>query len=66
MQLAEVFVSVDYYMSMYTNMHELFVWIQDEGNASQLFQYGPEPGDVDFRKALADFLTQEYMDPVEV
>lgn len=25
-----------------------------------LFQYGPEPGDPDFREQLATFLTQTY------
>jgi DNA-binding transcriptional MocR family regulator len=37
-----------------------------ESDAFQLFQYGPEAGDIDFRKELAGFLTKEYMDDVRV
>lgn len=40
--------------------------VQGENDASKLFQYGPEAGDIHFRKELAQFLTQEYMDPVRV
>ena len=40
--------------------------LQVEPDASCLFQYGPEAGDLAFRKELSQFLTQEYMDLVRV
>ena len=44
----------------------LAILMQEEPDAFQLFQYGPEARDITFRKELAYFLTKEYMDPVRV
>ena len=41
-------------------------WLQDQPNAYNLFQYGPELGDVNYRKSVAKLLTEEYQAPVDV
>ncbi|CAI7997374.1 Aromatic-amino-acid aminotransferase 1 [Geodia barretti] len=38
----------------------------EKPDAPCLFQYGPEAGDLRFRQELSHFLSQEYMDPVQV
>ena len=41
-------------------------WLQDQPDAYNLFQYGPELGDVNYCKSVAKLLTEEYQAPVDV
>ncbi len=39
--------------------------MQDDPDAYNLFQYGPEMGDMKYRNAVAKMLTEEYKAPVD-
>lgn len=45
-------------------MFHIFQQLELEGDA-QLFQYGEEQGNWQFRSFLATFLTEEYNEPVD-
>ena len=57
---------VSYYRFAFeSNIISIFIHKDQEAETTLTFGYGEDMGDVDFRKELAQFLTQQYGDTVE-